>query len=653
MTASLYQDLLACLPEATLIVSYDGRIVEANASAASLLGRPSASLRGQPLAGLVDESAEKVLGYLERCGRTGSLLPGQLAFHRPGSSPLPLRIDGAAITGSNGGPPQGILLRLRPRAAGVEGFHRLNEQLDALKREVEGRLATDLALRESEERRQMALHATGVGTWLWDPEADVVTGDPHVFQLFGVEGQRPIDRLGQLLGRVDAAYRPVLEETLERARADAAMHFISFRINREDGSPRWLSTQVKTFRTREAGARLAAVTMDITDQKASEEEQQEIRRLESVGRLAGGVAHEANNQMTVVLGCADFILRRKDLPPVVREDVEQLRRAAERTSGITTQLLAFSRRQVLRTSEVDLNAVVSNMLTALERALEHKGSLHVHLGQRLKPVLADPDQLEQVLLNLVFNARDAIAEGGHVLIATQDVTIGDPYLPPGSREVVAPGEYAMVAVSDNGAGMDRATMERVFEPFFTTKDVGKGTGLGLAMVHGSIKQSNGYVWVDSVPLDGTTFRILLPAADRPAPAPAPPKPRHEERPRPARSVLVVDDDEGVRSVIARALDSAGYRVTEASDGDSALDLLRTGGPFDLVVTDLIMPGMRGEELGARIREQHLAPRVIYVSGLHDRVQLDDTGDRHVQVLKKPMTPDQLLRAVEDALGRLV
>ena len=375
----------------------------------------------------------------------------------------------------------------------------------------------------------------------------------------------------------------------------------------------------------------------------------EAHRLEAVGQLAGGVAHEANNQMTVVLGCAGFALRHPALPAPVRADVEQIRQAAERTARITAQLLAFGRRQHLQTEVVDLDAIVERLRAFLERALGDRSTLAIEPGSQGRRIQVDVGQLEQSLLNLTLNARDAMPEGGTLTIRTAPVTVAPGATTPFSGEDVRPGPYVSLTVSDTGQGMTPATLQRAFEPFFTTKGPGKGTGLGLSMVYGLVKQSGGYIGAESEPSQGTRVEIYLPRVEEP-PAIA----EGEIAPGGGSGhVLVVEDDPLVRAVLVRELVTQGYHVAEAPDGQAALErIAESREPFDVVVTDLAMPRMDGRELAARVAAVRPELPVLFMSGHPDESTRRALADAEHVYLQKPFTAEELLARVAEVLRRV-
>jgi PAS domain S-box-containing protein len=515
--------------------------------------------------------------------------------------------------------------------------------------QLERRQATQ-ALARSEEQLRRALDAARMGTWIWSVETNTLTWDENLRQLYGLAPGELVSTYEQFLARVHPDDRSFVADSVQRALEDRGSLRYEFRIVLPDGRVRWIADQGEITRD-EAGKSvyLAGVCTDVTERRSTEERLRQAHRMESVGRLAGGVAHEANNQMSVVLGAAEFILRRPDVPEAVRVDVEFIQKAAERTAAITSQLLAFSRRQILRPEILSLNTVVSGWEPVLRRIMGADCGVVLRLSPEPGLVRADPGQLEQVLLNLALNARDAMPRGGTITLETSTTELTSDYLRHKSGVAVRPGRYAVLAVTDTGHGMDQETLSHVFEPFFTTKGVGQGTGLGLSTVYGIVKQSDGYIWVYSEPGQGTTFKIYLPI--RTGEIESVRKDAGTPGTQRGERILVVEDEAPLRQMMKRALTGAGYQVIEAGSGEEALELLKqNGGTISLVLSDVVLPGQSGRALAQRIREQCPDLPMLYTSGYTDgEIERRGLLERGAAFLQKPFTPNALVRAVQEQL----
>jgi signal transduction histidine kinase/ActR/RegA family two-component response regulator len=385
---------------------------------------------------------------------------------------------------------------------------------------------------------------------------------------------------------------------------------------------------------------------------AAQEQLTQARKMEAVGRLAGGIAHDFNNLLTVMIGRSQLLLRRLGDEDPVRNDIELMEQTADRAAELTRQLLAFSRKQVLQPTLLDLNAVVANMAEMLGRVIGEDITLMTAFDRELGLVKADPSQIEQIVVNLVANARDAMFAGGRLTLETANAELDRAYV---RRHVdVEPGSYVMLAVSDTGIGMTPETQARIFEPFFTTKDPGCGTGLGLATVYGIVKQSGGHIWVYSEPGRGTTLKIYLPRAEG-AIAPSVPRATLPEPARGHETILLVEDELAVRSLARDVLQGQGYTVMEARDGRHALEICELRfGAIDLLLTDVVMPGIGGRELAARLAELRPAMPVIYMSGYTDTAVVQHgVLDPGTTFLQKPFTPDALARKIRQVLDAVL
>jgi len=512
------------------------------------------------------------------------------------------------------------------------------------------RKRAEASAQEADARLKLAQGAAGLTIWEWEPDTGVTSYTPEFCTLYGLPPGSPSWTYKEWRERVHPDDRDRVIEELRAALVGIRAYDTEYRVLWDDGSVHWIAARGQMLpdvvgRPR----RMIGVNFDVSRRREAEYQLRQLDRLETVARLAGGVAHEANNQMTVVTAAATFILRRDDLPETVREDASHIRQAAERTAAITQQLLAFSRRQVLQPRVIVLNAAIRGYEAIVRRTVGEDIRLRLALSADLGRVRIDEGQLQQVLLNLTLNARDAMPSGGTLSLETRELVLEGPSTEShGIR--IRPGPYIELCVRDTGVGMDARTLAHLFEPFFTTKGVGRGTGLGLSTVYGIVKQSNGYVFAESAAGLGTNLRILLPVASDPlSPHPGSRVAGGEGR---GETVLVVDDEPVVRAMMTRTLREAGYRVLEAEDGPKALAKAGShGGPIHAVVTDLAMPGMRGRELARTLAQGRPELRVLFVSGFAgDEVERLGLLEAGRPFLSKPFDPELLVDRVRHLLG---
>jgi len=384
------------------------------------------------------------------------------------------------------------------------------------------------------------------------------------------------------------------------------------------------------------------------DLRKTEDQLRQSLKMEAMGRLAGGVAHDFNNMLTLILGYSQILLKALGTDNPLSQDVLEIKQAGERSAALVRQLLAFSRRQVLQPKVLDLNGVVTNFESMLRRVIGEDVTLRTVLSPGLEYVKVDAGQMEQVIMNLVVNARDAMPNGGTLTIETANVELDEAYVL--KHKPMAPGRCVMLAVSDTGCGMDHETQARIFDPFFTTKELGKGTGLGLSTVYGIIKQSEGYIWVDSEPGQGATFKIYLPHAEEVAET-VEPDVTHAPRPRGVETILLVEDEKGVRAMIRHFLKQEGYTVLEASNSQEAfLHADQHKDAIHLLVTDLVMPGMNGRELAERMKSSRPDMKVLFVSGYTgEAIARFGVLDKGVNYLEKPFTAEGLASKIRGVL----
>jgi len=393
------------------------------------------------------------------------------------------------------------------------------------------------------------------------------------------------------------------------------------------------------------------MALDITDRKQLEEQLRQAQKMEAVGRLAGGIAHDFNNLLMVIQGYADLLAERLPEGNSLRRNAEQIQTASQRATSLTRQLLAFSRKQMLAPKVLNVQAVVADMEKILRRLIGEDVQLETSSAPDLGLVKADRSQIEQVILNLAVNARDAMPEGGRLTIETANAELDASFAHPPA--VLAPGKYVMLAVTDNGCGMDTETQTHIFEPFFTTKEKGKGTGLGLATVYGIVKQSGGYVWVYSEPGRGTSFKVYLPRIEEETAVPSlEPPPQFRATPRGSETVLLVEDEKGVRELAREYLQMIGYNVIEAENGYAALELASMhAGKIHLLMTDVVMPGISGRELSERVKTVRPDIQVLYMSGYADQAVVHHGILKSDAVLlQKPFTLSALALKLREILG---
>ena len=515
-------------------------------------------------------------------------------------------------------------------------------------RDISTRKQAERALRESEARYRD----------LFDNASDLVCAtDPHgAFVYVNRAWQEAIGlsqaELGQrrFMDVVHPDSRERCAEVTHRVLAGETQTQVELVLVTAAGLPITVEGNLSCTLREGRAVLMRGIYRDITERKRVEDQLRQAERMQAAGRLAGGMAHEVNNMMTGVLGFSEFLLRSFSEDDPRRGEVQEIIRAGSRASDVTRQLLAFTRQQLLHPELLDLNTVVTGLEKMLRRTLGEDHALELKLTPEIGLIRADRGQLEQILVNLILNARDAMREHGRVTIATGGAALDEVYAQAHGGVGIPPGEYVRLSVTDTGAGMEPATQARIFEPFFTTKPVGQGTGLGLSTVYGIVKQSAGFVWCYSEPGQGTTFKIYLPHAGSRA-APVPPVRQPAKLRGGSETILVVEDEEIVRALACRGLREQGYAVIEARHGREALEQVERGdAPIHLVISDVVMPELSGRELGARLAVLRPDLPVLYMSGY--------TGDDVIQrgllepglpFQQKPFTPEGLGRKVREML----
>ncbi len=527
-------------------------------------------------------------------------------------------------------------------------FARLGPALERARRDA----ALRASRREAERERAIAdakyrsiIETTKEALWLLDENDRISFINGRMAALTEYRSSELVGRYIFDLVRDDQ--RLAFEEVL-RSNALLRSDQRELALKRADGSDLWLLVDVTPFRTPEGKRETLVMAMDITGRRALEAQLRQSQKMEAVGNLAGGIAHDFNNLLSVILSYSEFVLEELGPGDSLRADIEEIKRAGERAAELTRQLLAYSRGQLLEPRNIDLHEVVAGLERLLQRIVGEDRALDILSPGQLTVVRADPSSMEQVIVNLVVNARDAMPNGGKITIGVTSVELdaGDA----ASQPDVAPGRYVRLAVTDDGVGLDDATRARVFEPFFTTKERGKGTGLGLATVFGIVKQSGGHISVRSGIGQGTTMEVYLPGVTAPAEALDIPKAARVEL-RGSETVLLVEDEDQVRVMLRTALRRYGYNVLDASNGAEALALSeRFNARIDLLIADMVMPLVSGRELADRLRRMRSDLRVLYLSGYTDSSTVHhESLDVGTAFIQKPVIPETVAAKVRSLL----
>ncbi len=503
------------------------------------------------------------------------------------------------------------------------------------------------ALRDSQQYNRMLFDQSSMGLAVSRMDGRIIDANAAFARIIGYLPGETVKL--NLADRGTPEIRQVLLAQAESITRTGSFGPIEVELKHKDGRavPVHMSGQVLE---RTGDTFVLSSVEDITERRRLEEQLRHAQKMEAIGQLAGGVAHDFNNQLTVIQGYCDLLLRSVAVQDSMHTPLQEIRRAGERAKQLTSQLLAFSRKQVLRPQVLDLRQVLAEMSNPLGRIVSERMDMVIHIPTKLDPVKLDRGQFEQALMNMVINARDAMPNGGKLTIEADNVHLTRRYT--SLHPEAAPGDYAVISISDTGIGMDEETRRHAFDPFFTTKEVGKGTGLGLSMVYGFVQQSGGTISVYSEVGHGTTFRLYFPATAEARALAAP-----QETIQLARgdeSVLVVEDEESVRQFAERVLKQCGYKVLSAANAAEAINVLQQQDrPIDLLLTDIIMPGMTGIELTERVKALRPDILVLYMTGYApSTVTRHGQVDSATQLLVKPFSPEVLSQAVRRVLDHV-
>jgi PAS domain S-box-containing protein len=643
--ALLSTDLLETLPDAIIAVDRNGTIVHVNSQVQDLFGYDREELVGQKVELLVPESYRRQhhhhrqdFAEAPKTRRMGADL--DLYGRRRNGSEFPVEISLSPVSTENGMFVLSAIRDISDRKRIAEELRRANEELHRRTTEQLGEYRSKLAsIIDSSEDAILSKDLNGIIT-SWNRGAE---------HMYGYTREDVVGKHISLLTPSDRADE--ISEILQKiARGESLEHYESVRVTK-DG--RNLDVSVSVSPLRDATGNIvgaSAIVRDITAQKRAEGQLRQSQKMEAIGRLAGGVAHDFNNILGIINACNEFLRDRIEPAAEPSLYVDNIKKAIERGTSLTKQLLAFSRTSAIQPRVLDLNERLRDISKLLRPLLGDDVQILIVPKSPSAVVEADPGQLDQIVVNLAVNARDAMPRGGKFILETGAVRFDETFAE--QHQAMAAGKYVQLTVSDTGSGMDNATISRIFEPFFTTKEQGKGTGLGLATVYGIVKQSAGHILVYSEPGHGTTFKIYLPSADHKIGIVSTPEVETVSPTRQGTTILLVEDDETMRSLTRQLLQEHGYTVFEADDGKSALEWVDSHpGPIGLLLTDVIMRRISGPELVERLSVSHPTLKVVYMSGYTGELIAErEVLKRGITLLEKPFTRTALLNTIHTTLG---
>jgi PAS domain S-box-containing protein len=625
------QTIIDAQPACVKVVSPDGIVLDMNRAGLRMLGVENLSqVVGQAVINLVHRDDRDAYLQMHRAAVSGS--PGRREFRIVGLSGEERWVDSHAVpfdTSDDKG-------NTRPGVLSVTS-------------DITERVRAQRAHHDAEERMRFALEASRLGVW----DTNLITGVCYWSEtcelLHGVERGAFGKTFPAFIDRIHPEDREVVLQAIDQAVREHREIEIEYRTLWPDGSEHRISSTAHfSYDTAGVPLRGAGVSIDVTEKRSLEAQLRQSQKMEAIGLLAGGIAHDFNNLLTAIGGYTEMVLRTFDDDDARREDLQEVAKASQRAAALTRQLLAVSRRQILQPTVLDMNVMVADVQKLLRRTIPENIDLQLELRSVLDPVQADQGQLEQVVLNLAINASDAMPQGGRLRVTTDTVDIDEAWA---HRHLPMPaGRYVRLTVSDTGMGMSQETQAHIFEPFFTTKERGKGTGLGLATVYGIVKQSNGFIWVDSQIGCGTTFEVYLPVVHDAVELPVQVA-QSVDIGGGSQTILLAEDDGAVRRLAHDVLANQGYTVLDARDGDEALAIARRyPHTIHLLIADVVMPGLSGRDLATRLTLERPDVRVLYTSGYSETVMMRAGFEPGLTLLAKPFLPVDLLGRVRDTFG---
>jgi len=640
----LSSNLLEAIPDAIVAVDAEGVILQTNSQAEQIFGYERDELIGKKIEILVPESLRRAhhqhrkdFAAHPKTRRMGADL--ELSGRRKNGSEFAVEISLSPVTAEGGTIVLSAIRDITDRKRIEWEWQRVSEEMHRRTAEQLGEYRARLAsIIDTSEDAIIAKSLDGIIT-AWNRGAE---------RSYGYTAEEAVGRPIHMIVPDDRSDE--ITDILKRiSRGESIEHYESVRVTK-DGRHLNVSITVSPLRGPNGeitGA--SAIARDITAQRKAEEQLRQAQKMEAVGRLAGGVAHDFNNVLGIIHACTEFLRDRIDSAAETSLYLENIDKATERGAALTRQLLAFSRKQMIKPVLLDLNDRLKEIGKLLRPLMGDDVEILMVPHSRSAVIEADPGQIDQIVMNLAVNARDAMPRGGRFILETDAVEFDEDFSQ--RHQPQAPGKYVMLAVSDNGIGMDKATVSRIFEPFYTTKEPGKGTGLGLATVYGIVQQSGGHIWVYSEPGRGTTFKVYLPSAEAKLASMSTQEPEPSPLHLQGSTILLVEDDEIMRSLTRQLLREQGYTVVEASNGMTALEWGESHpGQPDLLLTDVVMPRMSGPELAERLTSSSPSLKVVYMSGYTGELMAGSESLRQGFLLEKPFTRTALLNALHKALA---
>ncbi len=658
-----YQDLYDNAPDMYASVDTMGEIVECNQTLATATGYTKKEIIGHPIFDMYHpdymEDAKKTF---ESFVGTGEVHDAELQLKRQDGSRIEVSLNVSAVRDEQGKilHSRSIWRDITKRKQAEKEIQRLKEELEhrvmnrtaqlkaaskELEKGITERTRAEKGLRKTQERLAEGERIAHFGTVERNPQTGEGWWSDEVYRVLGITPKEGTPTFDTFLNYVHPDDREWVKEIIKKA-IEHSICGGDYRIIRPNGEVRAIHSEVKAYRDEVGNPnRIIATILDVSERKQLEQQLLQSQKMKALGRLAAGVAHDFNNILTGIMGFAELLSLQLPDDPKIRGDLSQVQGLAERAKALTRQLLIFSRQQPVQERVTNLNTLIENTLTMLQRIIGEDIHLKLVPDPELGNVRADESQLGQVFLNLAVNARDAMPEGGKLTVETANVMLD------GEGTQAEAGPYVTVTVTDTGSGMDTETQQKIFDPFFTTKEVGQGTGLGLSTVHGIIKQHGGAITVSSEPDKGTTFEVYFPRVEAPVEE-LPAEPREEVQPLGGETILVVEDEETIRILIQRVLEIQGYQVFCASNASEAeQNFARQVGQIDLLLTDIVMPGDSGPKLYKRLAVKHPLLKALFISGYTTDQGLlqNDLLKPDMPFLQKPFEPSKLSQKVREVL----